>query len=112
MTSDAGLTSQDSDDPMAIQAVLDELHQLQQSPRLVTSPEELEALEHASRQHTDHLGSFLGGYHLQQALNSAALHAEQARLGEPVASASEERRHSHGDGSHRSRVYRAGAGDL
>ena len=60
MTSDAGLTSQDSDDPMAIQAVLDELHQLQQSPRLVTSPEELEALEHASRQHTDHLAGVPG----------------------------------------------------
>ena len=80
MMSDSGLISQESDYPTAIQAVLDALHQMQQSPRLVTSPEELEALEHAIRQHTDHLGSLLVGYHMQQALDSAALHAEQARL--------------------------------
>src|SRR5256885_16387714 len=80
MTSDAGLASQDTDYTRDIQAVLDDLHQMQQTPRLVTSPEELEALEHAIRQHTDHLGSLLVGYHMQQALDSAALHAEQARL--------------------------------
>ena len=45
MTSDAGLASQDTDDAREIQAVLDELHQMQQAPRLVTSPEERKALE-------------------------------------------------------------------
>ena len=42
MTSDAGLASQDTDYTRDIQAVLDELHQMQQTPRLVMSPEELE----------------------------------------------------------------------
>jgi len=46
----------------------------------VTSPEDLEALEQEIRQRTDHLGSLLVGYHLQQALDSAALQAEQAQL--------------------------------
>ena len=45
MTSDSGLTSQDTDYAKHIQEVLDELRQLQQTPRLVTSPDELEALE-------------------------------------------------------------------
>jgi hypothetical protein len=45
MTSDAGLANQDTDDAREIQAVLDELHQMQQAPRLVTSPEERTALE-------------------------------------------------------------------
>ena len=56
------------------------LHQLQQTPRLVTSPEELEALEREIRQRTDRLGSLLVGYHLQQALDSPALQAEQDLL--------------------------------
>src|SRR5713101_9338574 len=80
MTSDSGLISQDSDDPKAIQEVLDELCQMQQTPRLVTSPEELETLEREIRQCTDRLGSLLVGYHMQQALDSAALQAEQERL--------------------------------
>lgn len=80
MTSDAGLASQDTDDTRDIQAVLDELHQMQQTPRLVTSPEELEALEREMRQRTDRLGSFLVGSHLQQALDAAALQAEHERL--------------------------------
>jgi len=80
MTSDSGLISQDSDYPKAIQDVLDELHELQQTPRLVTNPEALETLEREIRQCTDHLGSLLVGYHLQQALDSAALQAEQAQL--------------------------------
>src|SRR5438552_17127836 len=80
MTSDAGLASQDTDYTRDIQAVLDELHQMQQTPRLVTSPEELEALEREIRRRTDHLGSLLVGSHLQQALDSTALQAEHERL--------------------------------
>ena len=80
MTSDSGLASQDTDYTRDIQAVLDELHQMQQTPRLVTSPEELEALEREIRQRTDRLGSLLVGSHLQQALDAAALQAEQERL--------------------------------
>ena len=76
----AGLTCQGSDYARHIQEVLDELGQLQQTPRLVTSPEDLEALEHEIRQRTDHLGSLLVGYHMQRALDSAALQAEQERL--------------------------------
>jgi hypothetical protein len=57
MTSDAGWASQDTDDTRDRQAVLDELHQMQQTPRLVTSPEELEALAREMRQRTDRLGS-------------------------------------------------------
>lgn len=76
----AGLTGQDPDYARYIQEVLDELRQLQQTPRLVTSPEDLEALEYEIRQRTDHLGSFLVGYHMQRALDSATLQAEQERL--------------------------------
>jgi hypothetical protein len=80
MTSDSRWASQDTDYAKEIQAVLDELHQMQQAPRLVTSPEELEALERHVRQGTDRLGSLLVGYHLQQALDSPALQAEQELL--------------------------------
>ena len=80
MTSDSGLASQDTDYAREIQEALDELHQMQQAPRLVTSPEELEALERHIRQGTDRLGSLLVGYHLQQALDSPALQAEQDLL--------------------------------
>ena len=80
MTSDAGLTDQDSDDARYIQEVLNELRQMQETPRLVTSPHELEALEREIRQRTDRLGSLLVGHHLQQALDSAALQAEQEQL--------------------------------
>src|ERR1700730_2809435 len=80
MTSDSGLLCQDTDYARHIQEVLDELHQMQQRPRLVTSPEELEAFEREIRQRTDRLGSLLVGYHIQQALDSAALQAEQERL--------------------------------
>jgi hypothetical protein len=41
---------------------------MQQTPRLVTSPDDLEALEREIRQRTDHLGSLLVGYHMQQAI--------------------------------------------
>src|SRR5499427_9737253 len=80
MTSDSGLISQDSDYAGRIQEVLNELRQMQQTPQLVTSPEELEALECEIRQRTDHLGSLLVGHHLQQALDSTALQGEQERL--------------------------------
>jgi hypothetical protein len=63
-----------------IQEVLSALHQMPQTPQLVTSPEALEALEREIRQRTDHLGSLLVGHHLQQALDSAALQAEQEQL--------------------------------
>ena len=76
----ADLTCQDPDYARHIQEVLDELGQIQQTPRLVTSPEDLEALEHEIRQRTDHLGSLLVGYRMQRALDSAALQAEQERL--------------------------------
>jgi hypothetical protein len=68
----AGLTCQGPDYARHIQEVLDELGQIQQTPRLVTSPEDLEALEHEMRQRTDHLGSLLVGYHMQRALDSRA----------------------------------------
>jgi hypothetical protein len=80
MTSDSGLASQDTDYARHIQAVLDELHQMQQTPRVVTSPEELETLEREIRQRTDQLGSLLVGYHLQQALDALALQTEQDLL--------------------------------
>lgn len=80
MTSESGLPSQDTDDARHIQEVLNELRQMQQTPRLVTSPDDLEALEREIRQRTDRLGSLLVGYHIQQALDSAALQAEQEQL--------------------------------
>jgi hypothetical protein len=80
MTSDAGVTNQDTDYAGHIQKVLNELRQMAQTPRLVTSPDDLEALEREIRQRTDHLGSLLVGSHLQQALDSTALQAEQERL--------------------------------
>jgi hypothetical protein len=80
MTSDSGLINQDTDYASHIQEVLNELRQMQQTPQLVTSPEELEALECEMRQRTDRLGSLLVGHHMQQALDSAVLQAEQERL--------------------------------
>jgi len=80
MTIKSCLTYEDTDYARHIQEALHELHQLQQTPRLVTSPDELEALEREIRQHTDRLGSLLVGHHLQQALDSAAMQAEQEQL--------------------------------
>src|SRR3954463_8924968 len=80
MPRESGLASQDTDNARHIQEVLNELRQLQQCPRLVTSPDDLEALEREIRQRTDRLGSLLVGYHIQQALDAAALQAEQERL--------------------------------
>ena len=80
MTSASGLANQDSDYARQIQEALDALHQMQQSPQLVTSPEALEALEREMRQCTDRLGSLLVGHHLQASLDAAALHMEQDLL--------------------------------
>ena len=80
MTSDSGSNSQDTDYARHIQEVLDELRQMQQPPQLVTSPEALETLEREIRQRTDRLGSLLVGQHLQQALDSDTLQAEQEQL--------------------------------
>ncbi len=80
MTTDSGLIRQHTDYPQAIQEVLDHLHQMQLTPKLATTPQELEALERDIRQHTDHLGSLLVGYHLQQSLDADALQTEQDLL--------------------------------
>ena len=80
MTSASGLASQDTDYVTHIQEVLNELRQMQQTPRLVMSPDELEALEREIRQRTDRLGSLLVGQHLQQSLDADALQAEQEQL--------------------------------
>ena len=80
MTSDPGLTCQDSDCITQIQAALDELHQMQVVPRVVTNPEELEALEGEIRHCTDRLSSLLLGLHLQHSLDSEDLKVEQDLL--------------------------------
>jgi hypothetical protein len=80
MTSDWGSTRQATDDTRHIQEALHALQQLQQTLQPVTSPGELETLEREMRQHTDRLGSFLVGYHLQRALDSAAVQAAQEPL--------------------------------
>ena len=53
---------------------------MQEPLRLVTSPDECEALAREMRQRTDHLGSVLVGYHRQQALDATPLQAEQVQL--------------------------------
>jgi len=78
--SDSGSTRQDTDYTRDIQEAFHALHQLQQTPRLVTSPDELETLEREIRQRTDRLGSLLVGHHLQRALDSTALQAAQEQL--------------------------------
>ncbi len=80
MTSDSGVAKQYSDDARQIQEILDELQHMQETPRLVTSPDEREALAREIRQRTDLLGSLLVGYHIQQDLDSAPLQAEQVQL--------------------------------
>jgi hypothetical protein len=80
MTSDSGWVNQDSDSAQQIQAALDELSQMQQSPQLVSKPEALEALEREIRGRTDRLGSLLVGHHLQQSLDAADLQMEQDLL--------------------------------
>ena len=80
MTSESGLANQDSDYARQRQEALDALHQMQQSPQLVTSPEALEALEREMRQCTDRLGSLLVGHHIQESLDAADLQMEQDLL--------------------------------
>ena len=80
MTSDSGLTRQDSDYATQIQDALDELQHMQEAPRIVTTPEELEALERDLRERTDRLSSLMLGLHLQHSLDSEDLQAEQDLL--------------------------------
>ena len=75
MTSDSSVAKQYSDYARQIQETLDELQHMQETPRLVTSPDEREALERAIRQRTARLGSVLVGYHRQQALDTAPVQA-------------------------------------
>ena len=112
MMSESGLSSQDTDDARHIQEVLNELREMQQPPRLVTSPDDLEALEREIRQRTDRLGSLLVGYHIQQALDAAALQAEQERLVRHLAQAAQKRRQGQGADSHGSRPCGARVGHL
>jgi hypothetical protein len=51
--------------------------------RLVTSPDDLAALARAMRPRTERWGRRLGGYHLQQALDAAAVPAAPERRGRP-----------------------------
>jgi hypothetical protein len=80
MTSDPGVTRQDSDYASQIQEALDELQQMQEAPRVVTNPEELDALECDIRGRTDRLSSLLLGLHLQHSLDSEDLRVEQDLL--------------------------------
>ncbi len=80
MAHDSSLTRQDTDDARQIQELLDEFQQMQEAPKLVMSPEELDAWERQMGQRTDQLSSLLLGFHLQQTLDSDALQAEQVLL--------------------------------
>jgi len=80
MTSDPGVTRQDSDYASQIQATLDELQHMQEAPRVVTTPEELDTLERDIRRRTDRLSSLLLGLHLQHSLDSEELKVEQDLL--------------------------------
>ena len=80
MTSDPGVTRQDNDYATQIQEVLNELHQMQAAPRIVTNPEELDTLERDLRQRTDRLSSLLLGLHLQHSLDCEDLQVEQDLL--------------------------------
>src|ERR671914_679133 len=80
MTSDPGVTRQDSDYASQIQEVLDDLQQMQEAPRVATTPEALDTLEREIRQRTNRLGSLLFGLHLQHSLDSEDLQAEQDLL--------------------------------
>jgi len=80
MTSDPGLTCQDSDYATQIQEALDELQQMQEAPRVVTTPEELDTLEREIRGRTDRLSSLLLGLHLQHSLDCEDFKVEQDLL--------------------------------
>jgi hypothetical protein len=83
MTSDPGVTRQDNDYATQIQEVLDELQQMQEAPRVVTNPEELDTLERELRGRTDRLSSLLLGLHLQHSLDCEDLKVEQDLLSGP-----------------------------
>jgi hypothetical protein len=80
MTSDPGVTRQDSDYASQIQEALDELQHMQEAPRVVTTPEEVDTLEREIRGRTDRLSSLLLGLHLQHSLDSEELKVEQDLL--------------------------------
>jgi hypothetical protein len=80
MTSDPGLTCQDSDYATQRQETLDELQQMQEVPRVVTNPEALDALERDIRGRTDRLSSLLLGLHLQHSLDCEDFKGEQDLL--------------------------------
>jgi hypothetical protein len=80
MTSDPGVTRQDSDYATQIQEALDELQQMQTAPRGVTTPEELDMLERDIRGRTDRLSSLLLGLHLQHSLDCEDFKVEQELL--------------------------------
>jgi len=80
MTRDPGLTREDSDYARQIQEVLDELQQMQELPRFVTNPEELDTLEREIRQRTDRLGSRFLGSPLQRTVYSEVLKSDTQSL--------------------------------
>ena len=61
MTSDPGVTRQDSDYASQIQEALDELQHMQEAPRVVTTPEDLDTLEREIRGRTNRLWLFRCG---------------------------------------------------
>ena len=101
MTSDSGLASQETDYTREIQEVLDELHQMQQTPRLVTSPEELEELERHIRQGTELVGRVSSA----AGLGCTSLTSGARSLREPLAHAAQKRWEGAGKDSHGSRTY-------
>jgi hypothetical protein len=80
MTSDSGMTCQDNDYARQIQEAIDELQQMQEAPRVVTNPEELDTLEREIRGRTDRLSSLLLGLHLQHSLDCEDFKGEQDLL--------------------------------
>jgi hypothetical protein len=80
MTSDPGVICQDSDYAMQIQEALAALQQMQAAPRVVTNPEDLDALERELRERTDRLSSLLLGLQLQHSLDCEDLKGEQDLL--------------------------------
>jgi hypothetical protein len=80
MTSEPGVTRQDSAYASQIQEALDELQQMQEAPRVVTTPEALDTLEREIRGRTDRLSSLLLGLELQHSLDSKELKVEQDLL--------------------------------
>lgn len=80
MVGDSGISIDSTEALEPIQELLAELQHLAYHPRIVSSAEELEALERDLRQLTDRLGALLVGRHIEQALESDVLQAEEAAL--------------------------------